>query len=101
VKRNSQQKSTLTETDHRSLRIVSKNHTTRAPHVTAKLNTHPEDPVSSKTLRREIRKSNMHGRAATAKPLITESNAQMRKRWCHGHETWTPDYCKRVRNMVR
>jgi hypothetical protein len=29
------------------------------------------------------------GSVAIAEPLITESNAQMRKRWYHGHKTWT------------
>jgi hypothetical protein len=53
---------------------------------TAKLNIHLEEPVSTK-------QSNIHGRAAIAKPLTTESNAQMPKRWCHvttikpGHQT--------------
>jgi hypothetical protein len=41
----------------------------------------------------ELHKSNIHGRAAIAKPLINGSNAQMRKRWCPittikpGHQT--------------
>jgi predicted transcriptional regulator len=47
---------------------------------TAELNIHLEDPVSTKTVRREFQKSNNHGRAAIAKPLITERYAQMRKR---------------------
>jgi hypothetical protein len=34
-----------------------------------------------------LHKSNIHGRASIAKPLITESNAQMRKRWCHDYQT--------------
>jgi hypothetical protein len=70
--RNSCRKSTLTERDHHTLRrIVSKSHTTTAAQVTGqrKLNIHFEDPVSTKTLRRELHKSNIHGRAATAKPL--------------------------------
>jgi hypothetical protein len=50
-----------------------------------------EDPVSKKTVRREVHKSNIRGRAAIAKPLITESSAQMCKRWCHDHKTWTSD----------
>jgi hypothetical protein len=40
--------------------------------VTAELNIHREDPISTKTVRRELHKSNIHGRAAVAKPLITE-----------------------------
>jgi hypothetical protein len=59
--------------------------------VIAERNIHLEDPVSTKTVQRELHKYNTHGWAATAKPLITESNAQMRKRWCHtmkhGHQT--------------
>jgi hypothetical protein len=46
------------------------------------LNIHLEDSVSTKTEPREIPKSNIHGRAAIAKPLITESNVPMRKRRC-------------------
>jgi hypothetical protein len=42
--------------------------------VTAELNIRLEDPVSTKSVRREIHKSNTHGRAVIAKSLITESN---------------------------
>jgi hypothetical protein len=49
---------------------------------TAELNIHLEDTVSTKTIQWELLKSNIHGRAAVAKPLITESNAQMCKQWC-------------------
>jgi hypothetical protein len=69
--------------------------------VTAELNIHPEDPVSTKTVRRDFHKSNIHGKAAIAKPLITESNAQMRKRWCHDHKTWIADNRKRERDIIR
>jgi hypothetical protein len=51
AKRNSGRKSTSRERDRRTLRrIVSKNHTTTAAQVTAKLNIHIEDPVSTKTV---------------------------------------------------
>jgi hypothetical protein len=40
---------------------------------------------------RELHKSDIHVRAAIAKPLVTENNAQMRKRWCHVYKTWTSD----------
>jgi hypothetical protein len=53
----------------------------------AELNIHLEDPVSTKTVRRELHRSTIHGRAATAKPLITGSNAQMRKGW--SEPVWT------------
>jgi hypothetical protein len=71
----------MTERDRRTLRkTVSKNHTTTAAQMTAELNIHLEDSASIKIVRDELHKSNIHGRAATAKPLIIESNAQMRKR---------------------
>jgi hypothetical protein len=62
---------------------------------------HLEDCVSTKTVRCELHKSSIHGRAAIAKPLITESNAHMRKRWCHNHKTRTLDNCKCTCDMVR
>jgi hypothetical protein len=49
AKRNSGQKSILTERDHHTLkRIVSENHRTAAAQVTAELNIHLEDSVSKK-----------------------------------------------------
>jgi transposase len=90
AKRNSDRKSTLTERDCLTLlRTVLKNHTNTAAQMTEELNIHLEDPVSTKTVQRELHKSNVRGRATLAKPLITESNAQMCKRWYHNHKTWT------------
>jgi hypothetical protein len=37
---------------------------------TAELNILPEDPVSTKAVKHELHKSNIHGRAAIAKPVI-------------------------------
>jgi hypothetical protein len=60
-------------------RIVLKNYRTTAAQVTAELNIHLEDPVSEKTVQHELHKSNICGRAAIAKPVFTESNAQIHK----------------------
>jgi anion-transporting ArsA/GET3 family ATPase len=99
--RNSGQKSTLREIDHRTLRrTVLKNHSTAAQ-MTTDLNVHLEDPVSTRTVQHELHKSSIHGKAATAKPLITESNAQVHKWWCHDHTTRTSDNCKCLRDMIR
>jgi hypothetical protein len=58
---------------------------------TAELNIHLEDPVSTKTVQRGLHRSNIHGRAAIAKPLVTESNALMCNDGVtdikHGHQT--------------
>jgi hypothetical protein len=49
LKWNSGQKSTLTQRDRRTLRmIVSKNHRTTAAQMAAELNIHLENPVSTK-----------------------------------------------------
>lgn len=37
---------------------------------------------------RELHKANIHERAETAKTLITDTYAEMPKRWCHAHKTW-------------
>jgi hypothetical protein len=58
-------------------------------------------PYLHKNCARELHKSNIHGRAATAIYLITESSAQMRKRCCHDHKIWTSDNWKPVLDMVR
>jgi hypothetical protein len=101
AKRSTGRKSTLTERDRHTLRrIVSKNHRLTAAQVTAELYIHLEDPLSTKTVRRELHKSNIHCRAAIAKPLITESNDQMHKPWCHNHKTWTSDNWKHACDMV-
>jgi hypothetical protein len=68
--------------------------------VTAELNT--LKAVSTKTIQRGLHKSNTNpGKAATAKPLITENNAQMRKGWCHDHKTWKSDNWKQAHDTVR
>jgi hypothetical protein len=70
----------MTERDcHTLRRIASKNHRITAAQVTAELNFLLEDPVSTKFVQCDLHKSNIHGRTAIAKPLITESNAQMCK----------------------
>ena len=59
--------------------------------VTTELSIHPEDPVSSKTVRREPHKSNNYGKATISKRLIEESKAKRQKRWCEDHKTWGSD----------
>jgi hypothetical protein len=99
---NSGWKSTLTERDcHAFRRIILKNHTTTAAQMSADLNIHLEDHISTKIVWHKLHKFNIHGRAAIDKPQITESNAQVCKRWCHDHKTWTSDNWKRACDMVR
>ena len=65
---NSGRKTILSERDCRTLRrIVKRNHRTTAPKVAAELNKHLENPVSTKTVHRELHKASFHGRAAIRK----------------------------------
>ena len=81
---------------HIMKRIVPKNHRTTAAKVTAELNIHLEDTFSTKTVWHDLHKSNIHSRAAIAKPLITENNAERQKRWCDDHKTWMSDDWKYI-----
>jgi len=90
AKRSSVRKPKLSERDRRtSKRIVSKNHRTTAAKVAAELSIHLDHLVSIQTVRQEHHKSNIRGRDAIAKPLITENNAKRQKRWRDDHITWT------------
>jgi archaeosine-15-forming tRNA-guanine transglycosylase len=55
---------------------LSKNNRTTAAKLTPELNIYHEDSVSIKS---ELHKSNIHGRAAIAKYLITVNKATRRK----------------------
>jgi transposase len=75
AKRNSGRKPKLSGRDcHTLKRIVSKNQRTPAK-MTADLSTHLENLFPTKTVGRELHKSNIHGRAAIFKLLIIEINA--------------------------
>lgn len=90
-------KCVLSDRDRRSLRaIVTKNKKTTAAKVTAEMNVVLPNPVSTKTIRRELHKQGIAGRAAIEKPLISDANARNRKKWCLSHKAWTIEQWKRV-----
>jgi transposase len=63
AERYSGRKPKLSERDRRTMKwIVSKNHRTTSAKVTAELNIHLEGPLSTKTTRRELHRSNIYGR---------------------------------------
>lgn len=67
-------------------------HKTTAAKVTAELNIHLKDYVSTRTVRREQSKHPWK----IWKPSITEINAKIRKRWRNNHETWIADNWEKV-----
>jgi len=62
-----------------------------ASKVTAELNIYLEDPISTKTVRQDLHKSNIHDRDAIVKPLITENDAKQRKIWYDYHKILASD----------
>nr|XP_015921838.2 uncharacterized protein LOC107450538 [Parasteatoda tepidariorum] len=63
ARHNSGRKSKLSDRDRRVLkRIVARKRKTTLPVITSEMNTHLENPVSMKTIQRELRAANIHGR---------------------------------------
>lgn len=76
--------------------IVKGDRRITAVKATACLNDSLEEPVSTRTVRRELHKMGMHGRAAIKKPLIKPANASKRNRWCKAHRNWRAQWQKVV-----
>ena len=79
AKHRSDRKSKLSERDRGTLnRIVREGRKTMALKITADLNEHLQNPVSTKTVRRELNKSGFYRRAAIRKPLFPKTNVLKR-----------------------
>ncbi|GFT94846.1 transposable element Tcb1 transposase [Trichonephila clavipes] len=53
------------------------------------MNTHLLNPVSMRTIQRELHTANIHGRVAIRKPLVSGRNSAKRLQWCRDHLNWT------------
>ncbi|GFS83630.1 transposable element Tc1 transposase [Trichonephila clavipes] len=90
AKHNSGRKLKLKDHDRRVLKsIVARNRKTTLPHITSEINTHLLNPVSMKTIQRELHTAKIHGRVAIQKPLVSGQNAAKRLQWCLDHLNWT------------
>ncbi|GBM57375.1 hypothetical protein AVEN_127105-1 [Araneus ventricosus] len=79
-KHNSGRKSKLADRDRRVLkRIVARKHKQSLSEITSEMNSHLQDPVSSKTVKRELHAANIYVRVAIRKPLVTPTNAFKRR----------------------
>ncbi|MBJ5636527.1 hypothetical protein JGG87_25165 [Salmonella enterica subsp. enterica serovar Typhimurium] len=97
ARHNSGRKTKLTARDRRTLkRIVTARRKTTARKGTAELNAHLQNPVSTHTVRMELHKQHIHGRAAIGKPLVSQMNMKRRLQWCQEHKTWTAEQWKHV-----
>ena len=69
LKQNSGRKRKLPDRNRRTLiQIVRNDQKDAAPKITAELNDHFNNPISSKTVRMDMHKAGFHGRAAIRKP---------------------------------
>ncbi|GFW41463.1 transposable element Tcb1 transposase [Trichonephila clavipes] len=90
AKHNSGRMLKLKDRDRRVLkRIVARNRKTTLSQITFEMNTHLLNPVSMKTIQRELHTANIHGRVAIRKPLVSGRNAAKRLQWCRSHINWT------------
>lgn len=97
AKQNSGRKSKLTDRDRRALkRIVARKRKTTLPQITSEMNTHLQNPVSTKTIQRELHAASIHGRVAIPKPLVSPQNAMKRRQWCRDHQNWTQQQWEQV-----
>ena len=71
LKQNSGRKRKPSDRDCRTFTwIVWKDHKNTAPEITVELNDHLENPVSSKTVGRELHKAGCHWKAAILKTIL-------------------------------
>ncbi|GFX15963.1 transposable element Tc1 transposase [Trichonephila clavipes] len=96
-KHNSGRKRKLTDRDKRVLtRIVARKRKQSLSQITSEVNSHLRNPISARTVQRELHASNLYGRVGIRKPLVTSRHALQRRQWCRTHRQWTPQQWQQV-----
>ncbi|GFV62093.1 transposable element Tcb1 transposase [Trichonephila clavipes] len=96
-KHNSGRKRQLTDRDKRVLtRIVARNRKQSLSQITSEVNSHLRNPISARTVQRELHATNLYGRVGIRKPLVTARHALQRRQWCRTHRQWTPQQWQQV-----
>ncbi|GFW72113.1 transposable element Tc1 transposase [Trichonephila clavipes] len=96
-KHNSGRKRKLTDRDKRVLtRIVARKRKQSLSQITSEVNSHLRNPISARTVQRELHASNLYGRVGIRKPLVTARHALQRRQWCRTHRQWTPQQWQQV-----
>ncbi|GFW76013.1 HTH_Tnp_Tc3_2 domain-containing protein [Trichonephila clavipes] len=81
----------LTDRHKRVLtRIVARKRKQSLSQITSEVNSHLRNPISARTVQRELHASNLYGRVGIRKPLVTARYALQRRQWCRTHRQWTP-----------
>ena len=90
-------KSLLSERDLRVLKInCLRNRQKPLGLLTAELNLTRNEKISPSTVRRSLKKFELIGRVAAAKPLLRKANIKKRLAWAREHQLWTLDQWYRV-----
>ncbi|GFV53861.1 transposable element Tcb1 transposase [Trichonephila clavipes] len=96
-KHNSGPKRKLTDRDKRVLtRIVARKRKQSLSQITSEVNSHLRNPISARSIQRELHASNLYGRVGIRKPLVTARHALQRRQWCRTHRQWTPQQWQQV-----
>ncbi|GFU64159.1 transposable element Tcb1 transposase [Trichonephila clavipes] len=96
-KHNSRRKRKLTDRDKIVLtRIVARKRKQSLSQITSEVNSHLRNPISARTVQRELHASNLYGRVGIRKPLVTARHALQRRQWCRTHRQWTPQQWQQV-----
>ncbi|GFV64729.1 transposable element Tcb1 transposase [Trichonephila clavipes] len=77
-------------------RIVARKHKQSLSQITSEVNSHLRNPISARTVQRELHASNLYGRVGICKPLVTARHALQRRQWCRTHRQWTPQQWQQV-----
>ncbi|GFW54956.1 transposable element Tcb1 transposase [Trichonephila clavipes] len=96
-KHNSGRKRKLTNRDKRVLtRIVAQKRKQSLSQITSEVNSHLSNPISARTIQRELHASNLYGIVGIRLPLVTARHTLQRHQWCRTHRKWTPLQCQQV-----
>ncbi|GFX96488.1 transposable element Tc1 transposase [Trichonephila clavipes] len=96
-KHNSGRKRKLTDGNKRVLtRIVAQKRKQSLSQITSEVNSHLRNPISARTVQRELHASNLYGRVGIRKPLVTARHALQQRQWCRTHRQWTPQKWQQV-----
>ncbi|GFW13872.1 transposable element Tc1 transposase [Trichonephila clavipes] len=96
-KHSSGRKRKLTDRDKRVLtRIVARKRKQSLSQITSEVNSPLRNPISARTVQRELHASNLYGRVGIRKPLVTARHALQRRQWCRTHRQWTPQQWQQV-----
>ncbi|GFT85992.1 transposable element Tcb1 transposase [Trichonephila clavipes] len=96
-KHNSGRERKLTDRDKRVLtHIVARKRKQSLSQITSEVNSHLRNPISARTVQRELHASNLYGRVGIRKPLVTARHALQRRQWCRTHRQWTPQQWQQV-----